>query len=61
MYVFAGQPTLVCPRLVVHGKVSLMKASQILQYCLVCLVRLTWMVYEMEGKWPHSCFVAASS
>ena len=25
-----------------------------------CLVRLTWMVFEMGGKWPLSCFLMRS-
>ena len=28
---------------------------QVLQQCIVCLICLTWMVSEMEGKWPYSC------
>ena len=23
--------------------------------CPACLVRLTWMVFKMRGKWPYSC------
>ena len=25
------------------------------QQCPACFVHLTWMVCEMEGKWPYSC------
>ena len=34
-----------------------MRSSLLLQQYLACLVRLTWMVCEIGGKWPHSlCF-----
>ena len=29
-----------------------MSSSLTLQQCFVCLVRLTWIVLEMGGKWP---------
>ena len=32
--------------------------SLLLQQCPVFFVRLTWMVLEMGGKWPYSCFVS---
>ena len=27
----------------------------LLQQCSACLVRLTWIVYVMDGRWPYSC------
>ena len=37
---------------------SLVSSSTLLQQCPACLVRLTWIVFVMGGKWPHSyCFV----
>ena len=32
-----------------------MSSSLILQKCHACLVRLTWIVFVMDGKWPYSC------
>ena len=52
--VFAGQPTLACPWVGVHRRTSLCVRPT----CPTCLVRLTWIVYNMGGKWPYSyCFV----
>ena len=35
-----------------------MSSSLILQQCPACLVRLTWIVFVMGGRWPYSwCFV----
>ena len=34
---------------------SLMSSSLLLQQPPVCLVRLTWIVFVMGGKWPYSC------
>ena len=31
-----------------------MSSSLLLQQCPVCLVRLTWIVFVMEGRWPYS-------
>ena len=31
-----------------------MSSSLLLQQCPACLVRLTWMVWEMKDKWPYS-------
>ena len=55
MYVFAGQPILVCPCVGVHWRTLLMSLSLFLQQCLACLVCLTWVVCEMGGKWLYGC------
>ena len=35
-----------------------MRSSLLLQQCPACLVRLTWIVFVMGGRWPYSrCFV----
>ena len=58
MYVLAGRPAFARPYMRVHRSTSLMSSSQLLQQCLVCLVRLTWIVFVMGGWWPYSwCFV----
>ena len=37
---------------------SLMSSSLLLQQCPACLVRLTWIVFMMGGRWPYSwCIV----
>ena len=42
----------------VHRSTSLMSSSLLLQQCPACLVRLTWIVFVMGGKWPYSwCLV----
>ena len=42
----------------VHWSTSLMSSSLLLQQCPVCLLRLTWIVYVMGGRWPYSwCLV----
>ena len=42
----------------VHRSTSLMSSSLLLQRCPACLVRLTWIVFMMGGRWPYSwCFV----
>ena len=33
-----------------------MSSSILLQVCPTCLVRLTWIVFVMGGKWPHNCY-----
>ena len=59
MYVRAGRPALARPYVRVHRSTSLMSSSLLLQQCLACLVRLTWIVFVMGGRWPNSwCFVA---
>ena len=39
----------------VHRRTSLMSSSLLLQQCPACLVRLTWIVFMMGGRWPYSC------
>ena len=53
MYVRAGRPLFARPYVWVHGSTSLMSSSLLLQQCPVCLVRLTWIVFVMEGRWPY--------
>ena len=37
-----------------------MSSSLLLQLCPTCLVRLTWMVLKMGGKWLYSCCFVGS-
>ena len=54
----AGRSAFAWPYKGVHRSTSLMSSSLLLQQCLACLVRLTWIVFVMEGRWPYSwCFV----
>ena len=55
MYVLAGHPAFAHPCEGLHRSMSLMSSSLLLQWCSVCLVRLTWIVFVMGGKWPCSC------
>ena len=58
MYVRAGRPAFARPYVGVHRSTSLMSTSLLLQQCPACLVRLTWIVFVIGGKWPYSwCFV----
>ena len=58
MYVRAGRLVFVRPYVGVHTSTSLMSSSLLLQQCPACLVRLTWIVFVMGGRWPYSwCFV----
>ena len=58
MYVRAGRPAFARPWVGVHKSISLMSSSLLLQQCLACLVRLTWIVFVIEGRWPYSwCLV----
>ena len=58
MYVRAGRPAFARPYVEVHWSTSLLSSSLLLQQCPACLVRLTWIVFVMEGRWPYSwCFV----
>ena len=42
----------------VHRSTSLMSSSLLLQQCPACLVRLTWIVFVIGGRWPYSwCLV----
>ena len=55
IYVRAGHPTFARPFEGVHRSMSLMSSSLLLQQCPACLVRLTWIVFVMGGKWSYSC------
>ena len=51
MYVRAGRPAFA-------RSTSFMSSSLLLQQCPACLVRLTWMVLVIGGRWPYSwCLV----
>ena len=58
MYVRAGRPAFAWPYAGVHRSTSLMSLSLLLQQCPACLVRLSWIVFVMGGRWPYSrCLV----
>ena len=58
MYVRAGRPAFARPCMGVHKSTSLMSSSLLLQQCPACLVRLTWIVFVIGGRWPYSwCLV----
>ena len=58
MYVRAGRPAFSRPCVGIHKSTSLMSLSLLLQQCPACLVRLTWIVFEIGGRWPYSwCLV----
>ena len=58
MYVRAGRPAFAQPYVGVHKSTSLMSLSLLLQQCPACLVRLTWIVFVIGGRWPYSwCLV----
>ena len=54
MYVLAGRPAFAQQYVGVHRSTSLMSSSLLLQQCPACLVRLTWIVFVMGGRWPYS-------
>ena len=54
MYVQAGRPAFARPYVRVHRSTSLMSSSLVLQQCPACLIRLTWIVFVMGGRWPYS-------
>ena len=54
IYVRAGRPAFARPNMGVHWSTSLMSSSLLLQQCPACLVRLTWIVFVMGGRWPYS-------
>ena len=54
MYVRAGRPAFAMPYVGVHRSTSLMSSSLLLQQCPACVVRLTWIVFMMGGRWPYS-------
>ena len=58
MYVRVGRPASTRSYVGVHRCTSLMSSSLLLRQCPVCLVRLTWIVFVMGGRWPYSwCLV----
>ena len=54
MYVRAGRPAFARTCVGVHKSTSLMSSSLLLQQCPDCLVRLTWIVFVIGGRWPYS-------
>ena len=58
MYVLAGRPAFARLYVGVHRSTSLMSSSLLLQQFPACLVRLTCIVFVIEGRWPYSwCLV----
>ena len=58
MYVRAGRPAFARPCVGIHKSTSLMSSSLLLQQSPACLVRLTWIVFVIGGRWPYSwCLV----
>ena len=55
MYVRAGRPAFARPYVGGQWSTSLMSSSLLLQQWPACLVRLTWIVFVMGGRWPYSC------
>ena len=55
MQVRAGHPAFAQPCAGVHSSTSFVSLSLLLQQCPACLVRLTWIVFMMGGRWPYSC------
>ena len=57
-YVRAGRSAFARPYVGVHRSTSLMTSSLLLRHCPACLVRLTWRVFVMGGRWLYSwCLV----
>ena len=58
-YVCSSWSSRFCPAICgVHRSTYLMSSSLLLQQCPACLVRLTWIVFVMGGRWPYSwCLV----
>ena len=54
MYVLAGRHAFVRPYVGLHWSTSLMSSSLLLHQCPACLVRLTWIVFVMGGRWANS-------
>ena len=55
VYVRAGCPAFARLYVGVHWNTSLMSSFLLLRQCPACLVRLTWIVFVMGGRWPYSC------
>ena len=58
MYVRADRPAFARPCVGVHRSTLLMSSSLLLQQCPACLVRLTWIVFVMGGRWAYSWCLA---
>ena len=54
MYVLAGCPAFARLYVGVLRSTSLMSSSLLLQQCPACLIRLTWIVFVIGGRWPYS-------
>ena len=54
MYVRAVRPAFARLCLGVHKSTSPMSSPLLLQQCPTCLVRLTWIVFVIGGRWPYS-------
>ena len=54
MYVRAGRPAFARPCVGVHKSTSLMSSCLLLQQYPACLVRLTWIVFVIGGRWLYS-------
>ena len=58
MYVRVGRPAFAWPYVGVHRSTSLISWPLLLQQCPASLVRLTWIVFVIGGRWPYSwCLV----
>ena len=58
MYVRAGRPAFARSYVGVHTSTSPMSSSLLFQQCPACLVRITWIVLLMGGRWSYSwCYV----
>ena len=58
MYFRTGRSAFARSYVGVHRSTSLMSSSLLLQQWPACLVRLTWIVFVMEGRWLYSwCLV----
>ena len=58
MYVRAGRPAFARPCVGIHKSTSLISSSLLLQQCPAFLVRLTWIVFVIGGRWSYSwCLV----
>ena len=54
IYVRVLRPAFARPYVGVHRSTWLMSSSLLLQLCPACLLRLTWIVFVMGGRWPYS-------
>ena len=58
MYVRAGRLAFARSCVGVNKSTSLMSSSLLLQQWPACLVRLTWIVFVIGGRWPYSWCLA---